>query len=260
MATKTAKFTDEQVSSAVSAKSAKSAKSDEQVSSSKVCILSRPEADKLQDSISRRGKVLESDVQRLIVTAIGYCNVHGDISIAQRMYTALSGLKGFRLQAVVNLCEAFGNMKFDDKGINGKPATKNFLHIKQFKLINEKAKTNPAEIVTELMLPDNHWTVFTKAPATKSSIDVFAKVSELVASVEKRVKKGEEVANAGLVKMLNLTLAEYQSMLANEADKFIASKKQHAEMDDAAKQLAANEAYQASVKPPMAEIGTSEVK
>jgi UTP:GlnB (protein PII) uridylyltransferase len=225
----------------------------------KANFLTKTLADSLTNDIVSRGKALELDVQRLIVTAIGYANIHGDITIAQRMYSALATVKGFRLQAVINLVEAFSVMKFDDKGIGDKAATKNFQHLKHWNLTNENASKDPAEIVEVLARPENFWTEFTKPPVVKSSYDVLEQVTSILATAKKKIDGGKPVANKELVEILNVAMAQFKATQAGKAQDFKIAQEQEKSRSPKQKQEAAKVAYEQSINPPAAPIGSCEV-
>ena len=145
----------------------------------KLMILSKDDAIKLCDSISRAGTKLANDIQSLVLTAVGYANVHGDVTIATRLIGSLNA--GTRKQAVVNVCEAFGCLAYDSKA-------KQFNHVKR-----DDVERDPAALVVLFSKPENFWTTYTPEPEVLSNYDVKAAVESLIKRLARMEKSGTQL-------------------------------------------------------------------
>lgn len=139
-------------------------------------ILSLEAAASLADSIKRRGKAFDRDVQSLCLTAIGYANTHGDVTIANRILPAIPA--GSRKQAIVNLLEGLGCLKYDAK-------SKMFNHTKR-----EDVLRDPVAIVEALAHRNNFWTNYTPEPTIVSNLDALEAVHKLVKRLQSAADKG----------------------------------------------------------------------
>ncbi len=161
----------------------------------KLVILSKDEAIKLCGQVAKAGTKLANDIQSLVLTAVGYANIHGDVTIATRLIGSLSA--GTRKQAVVNICEAFGCLSYDSKA-------KEFSHVKR-----EDVERDPAELVKLLSKPENFWTTYTPEPEVLSSYDVKAGIESLIKRLAKMQKAGTTLENAELfAKLTEMVEAE----------------------------------------------------
>lgn len=154
----------------------------------KFAILSQEQAVELADSIKRRGKALERDIQSLCVTAIAYANMHGDITIANRVMPSLP--TGQRRQACVNLLEAFGKLRYNAK-------TKEFEYRQR-----DDVMTDAVVLIEELSKSENFWTVYTPEPTIVSSVDALVAVQRLVKSLTAAAKKGTTIENREILEKL----------------------------------------------------------
>lgn len=74
-------------------------------------ILVKDAALKLASKIIKSGASLRSDIQALAVCAIGYANVHGDDTVANRALEAVQSTK-MQVRQFVAYCEFHGKLKF----------------------------------------------------------------------------------------------------------------------------------------------------
>lgn len=138
---------------------------------------------KLRAVTKSREKVV-ADLQVLAVSIIGHACEHGDVTLADRLLTAMG--RGLDRQAMVLYLENFGPFRFDAK-------SGHFEHSKK------KAKELTFD---EAWLMDEapQWHEFAKAKkALSSSFDLEQKVTSLLKSMQSALESGEkEVKNAGL--------------------------------------------------------------
>lgn len=142
-------------------------------------ILNKDQAFKLADSIAKTAAKTAAQIQTLCLTGIGYANVHGDVTVATRLLTVVGKATGLRRQAMVNIMEAFGCLKWDKD---------HFEHVKRDDVIRD-----PAQLVVEMSKPENFWTEFTPEPEVVSSVDALELVQRLVKRIAKLQKDGAEV-------------------------------------------------------------------
>jgi hypothetical protein len=134
-------------------------------------LLTKDQVIELAKSVSGRGKSLNRDIQKLAVSAIGYANVHGDVTVAQGIYETLSANKGLRLNSFVAYLEKFGKLEYDK-------TVKNFIYRKR-----DDVETDPMELFVSLAeLP---WYEAIKAPNPVSMYDLAVKIEALVKQCEK---------------------------------------------------------------------------
>lgn len=76
-------------------------------------FMDKASAFKLADSILRRGKVLDSDIQRAAVSAICYSIIHRDSTIGEKLVDCFPA--GSRKASLVAYFEQRGNFEFDTK-------------------------------------------------------------------------------------------------------------------------------------------------
>jgi len=76
-------------------------------------FMDKASAFKLADSIHRRGKVLDSDIQRAAVSAICYSIIHRDSTIGAKLVECFPA--GSRKGCLVAYFEQHGNFEFDTK-------------------------------------------------------------------------------------------------------------------------------------------------
>ena len=133
-------------------------------------LLTREEASDLAKSVATRGKSLNKDIQKLAATAIGYANIHGDVTVAQGIYSVLSVNKGLRVKSFVAYMETHGKLEYSKEA-------KNFIYRKRDDVI-----TDVLELF--LHLADNPWFEAIKESEPVSKYDLSAKIAALVKSAE----------------------------------------------------------------------------
>ena len=133
-------------------------------------LLTREEASDLAKSVATRGKSLNKDIQKLAATAIGYANIHGDVTVAQGIYSVLSVNKGIRVKSFVAYLETHGKLEYAKEA-------KNFIYRKRDDVI-----TDVLELF--LHLADNKWFEAIKESEPVSKYDLSAKIALLVKQAE----------------------------------------------------------------------------
>lgn len=136
--------------------------------------MSKEQAFELSKSIGNRGKTLNRDLQKVACTAIGYANIHGDITVAQNIWENLSDNKGIRLNSFVKYLETYGQIKFDKEA-------KTFVYSKRDDVIKD---------VMELFLTlsDNPWYQAIKQEPVGQEYDINEMVKKFVAKCESLAK------------------------------------------------------------------------
>lgn len=150
-------------------------------------LLTREEAADLAKSVATRGKSLNKDIQKLAATAIGYANIHGDVTVAQGIYESLSANKGLRIKSFVSYLETHGKLEYSKE-------VKNFIHRKRDDVI-----TDVLELF--LHLADNPWYDAIKESEPVSMYDLSVKIDALV-------RQAEKMAQQESVKFAHLELLE----------------------------------------------------
>lgn len=141
----------------------------------KFSILSREDAVARIALIGKRGNALMNDIQAIAVTAIGYANVHGDVTIAQDICTTLQTIGGVRFNSFVKYCETYGNLAWDKD-------TKNFVYHK-----NDNAVCDPAELVAQLHA--TRWFDAIKQETPASVYDVEEMVRKMLTKLTNAAKR-----------------------------------------------------------------------
>jgi hypothetical protein len=134
-------------------------------------LLTKAEVSELAKSVAGRGKSLNRDIQKLAATAIGYANIHGDVTIAQEIYSQLVLNKALRLKSFVAYLEFHGKLEFAKE-------TKNFIYHRR-----DDVETDVMELF--ISLSDAPWFDHIKEPEIVSTYDVSAKIAALVKQIEK---------------------------------------------------------------------------
>lgn len=150
-------------------------------------LLTREEASDLAKSVATRGKSLNKDIQKLAATAIGYANIHGDVTVAQGIYESLSANKGLRVKSFVAYLETHGKLEYSKDA-------KNFIYRKRDDVI-----TDVMELF--LNLAENPWYEAIKEKDPVSMYDLSAKIAALV-------KQCESMAQQESVTVSHLELLE----------------------------------------------------
>jgi cytidylate kinase len=133
-------------------------------------LLTREEAADLAKSVATRGKSLNKDIQKLAAAAIGYANVHGDVTVAQGIYESIANNKGLRIKSFVAYLEKHGKLEYSKDA-------KNFIHRKRDDVI-----TDVMELF--LHLAENPWYEAIKEKDPVSMYDLSVKIAALVKQAE----------------------------------------------------------------------------
>jgi hypothetical protein len=158
-------------------------------------MMTKEQAFDLAKSIGSRGKALNRDLQKIACTAIGYANIHGDITVAQSAFEAIKENKGIRLNSFVRYLETFGQLAYDKE-------SKNFVYRKRDDVCKD---------VMELFLTlsEHPWFEAIKQETTESIYDVAEMVKKLVERCEKLAKSEKNVIeNAQMIETLKLLVAD----------------------------------------------------
>lgn len=162
--------------------------------STKPAFMSKDDAFKLADSIAKRGKVLDSDIQRAAVSAICYSIIHGDVTIGQKLIECFPA--GSRKQSLVTYFEVRGNFEFDKKA-------KNVVYRK-----NPHAEQDMAVLIP--LLAENPWTS-AKPEAIESIYEVVEGLERFIKKMENAAQKNpSSVQDAALLPKLRLALSDYR--------------------------------------------------
>lgn len=158
-------------------------------------MMTQEQAFELSKSIGNRGKALNRDIQKIAATAIGYANIHGDITVAQNIFENIKDNKGIRLNSFVKYLERHGQLAYDKE-------SKNFVYHKRDDVCKD---------VMELFLTlsDNPWYEAVKQEPVGSMYDVADMVTKLVERCEKLAKNERNtLENAQLLDTLKLLVQD----------------------------------------------------
>lgn len=148
-------------------------------------ILTKELAVKLADKIIKSGATMRKDVQSLAVTAIGYANVHGDITIANKALEAVQSTK-MQVRQFIAYCEAHGKLKFSKEG-------KCFTFERK-----EDVKTDVVELITHLAaMPEWHEFEIAKDVVV---VSLYDKLEKLLKQIKEESLTPEEHAMVDTVK------------------------------------------------------------
>ena len=152
-------------------------------------ILSREDAVARIARIGKRGVQLNDDIQAIAVTAIGYANVHGDVTIAQDICTTLQTNGGVRFNSFVKYLEVYGNLAWDKD-------TKNFVYHK-----NSNAVCDPVALIEQLHA--TRWFDAIKQEKPASVYDVEDMVRKMINKLNKAAKQDNvTIHNEHLIEQL----------------------------------------------------------
>lgn len=158
-------------------------------------MMTKEQAFDLSKSIGNRGKALNRDIQKIAATAIGYANIHGDVTVAQNIFENIADNKGIRLNSFVRYLETHGQLAYDKE-------SKNFVYRKRDDVIKD---------VMELFLAlsEAPWYQAIKQEQVESIYDVSKMIKSLVDRVEKLSKNERNtIENIELVDTLKLLIQD----------------------------------------------------
>lgn len=160
----------------------------------KIQILNKDQALKLAEAVGKTATKTASSIQTLCLTGVAYANVHGDVTVATRLMTSLGKTAGIRRQAVVNLMEATGCLKWEKDA---------FIHVRR-----EDVERDPAKLVAFFGRPENFWAAFTPEAPVVTSVDALEMVQRLIKRIAALQKGGATVVNEGVYEKLTAIAAE----------------------------------------------------
>jgi hypothetical protein len=134
-------------------------------------LLTKSEVTELAKSVAGRGKSLNRDIQKLAAMAIGYANIHGDVTVAQDIYAQLCVNKALRLKSFVAYLETHGKLEYDK-------SSKNFIYRRR-----DDVETDVMSLF--ISLSDCLWYEALKEAEPVSMYDLSAKIAALVKQAEK---------------------------------------------------------------------------
>ncbi|TDN70428.1 hypothetical protein [Paraburkholderia sp. BL10I2N1] len=161
----------------------------------KVALLSKDEALKLIKTNGNRIVSLRDDLQRIAVAAIGYANVHGDVTIAQAAVAVMT--KGVTASKFIAYLCAHGQLEKDDK-----------LGVRYIK--RDDVTKDVAELVTTLA--DKKWFDHTAARVKKEEYDAKDELQRVITRLQKAAKK------EGVVVHYETLLAQVALVVAKGVD------------------------------------------
>lgn len=139
-------------------------------------MMSKDEAFELSKSIGNRAANLQRDIQKIAATAIGYANVHGDVTVAQNIMDNIRDKKGIRLNSLVKYIETHAQLAWDKE-------SKNFVYHKR-----EDVITDPLELF--MILSENKWYEAIKQEVPQSVYDVQEMLKNFIEKCERLANKG----------------------------------------------------------------------
>jgi hypothetical protein len=165
----------------------------------KFSILSQEQALATIVSIAKSGNQLQNKVQSIAVTAIGYANVHGDVTIANRAFVALKDLKGIKLSAFTAYLEEYGCLALAKDG---------FVHAKR-----DDVERDPLKLVALLSKTAWHTPIKRESAVEVNLVDALRK---LAAKAESASKKGLKPKGYAALEILTILANEIEEGLHDE--------------------------------------------
>lgn len=153
-------------------------------------FMDKSAAFKLADSIAKRGKVLDSDIQRAAVSAICYSIIHRDVTIGQKLIECFPA--GSRKASLVTYFETRGNFVYDTKA-----KTIGFFE-------NPKAEKDMGVLLPDLAT--NTW-LNAKPEVVESVYDTMEALEKFVKRMESLNKQGK-VVHAEMLPKLRLLMQD----------------------------------------------------
>lgn len=124
------------------------------------------------DSIARRGKKLDRDIQVAALSAMQHHVEHGDVTLINRLVGAMP--KGSRVNALRAFIETFGAARYD-------AASKEFVHV--------KGATFRLDDAMQIM-----WSEFKPETEYQPITDPFKRFDQLVAAFEKDMSEMQDAS------------------------------------------------------------------
>jgi hypothetical protein len=158
----------------------------------KPAFMSKVDALKLAESIQKRGKVLDADIQRASVSAICYSIIHRDVTIGQKLIECFPA--GSRKASLVTYFETRGNFLFDK--------TSKTVVFRE----NPKAEQDMARLIPELA---EHTWLTAKPEVIESVVDVMDALEKFIKRMESIASKNaESVEHREVLPKLRLLMSD----------------------------------------------------
>lgn len=148
-------------------------------------------------SIGRATAKLTKDIQLAAVNAVGYSIVHGDVTIAQRLFDAVGTT--VRRQSLVSFFEKYGQLCYST-------VEKKFVFFKV-----EGIEFNEAKLMA------TPWQD-AKKEALVSELDASDLVAKLIKRIESNIEKKVTVKHSALLDDLKIMYAQYLQAEAEDAE------------------------------------------
>lgn len=148
-------------------------------------------------SIGRATAKLTKDIQLAAVNAVGYSIVHGDVTIAQRLFDAVGTT--VRRQSLVSFFEKYGQLCYST-------VEKKFVFFKV-----EGIEFNEAKLMA------TPWQD-AKKEALVSELDASDLVAKLIKRIESSIEKKVTVKHSALLDDLKIMYAQYLQAEAEDAE------------------------------------------
>lgn len=163
-----------------------------------MAILKSSEITKRLASIKRTSGKLQDDIHHVACHIVGHALEHGDVTLADKLLDAMGA--GARGQAMIAYLETFGPFRFETKsGV--------FALNRQKKA--DMLAEHSANAWVDNLLAGVKWYDYTKE-RKQSIYDVEKMVVGIINAASSKVNKGEVVANAELLRDLQLIVAKYR--------------------------------------------------
>lgn len=148
-------------------------------------------------AIGKASAKLVKDIQLAAVNAVGYSIVHGDVTIAQRLYDAVG--TGVRRQSLVAFFEKYGQLCWSSN---------------EKKFVFYKVEGIEFDEDALMATPWND----AKKEIIVSEIDAADMVSKLIKRIESNIEKRVSVKNSALLDDLKIMYSQYLQDQAAEVD------------------------------------------
>lgn len=156
-------------------------------------------------SIGRRAAALRSDIQLVLVSTIGHAQMHGDITLTNRLLDAVGS--GVRKQAIVAYAEIYGPFEWDGK-------EKTLKHKKR----NDLPEFNEDRFNTLMEIP---WQDAVKEKI-KSVYDGLEAINRIISTIRAKKKKHDDLSPDS-----DLVLAELEAAVERIAEVKAEAKKKN---------------------------------
>lgn len=140
------------------------------------------------ERVGRSSIRVRDQIQKVAVVAIGYANIHGDITVAQKACEVFQSNKGIRFNSFVKYLESYGQLRWDSK-------TKTMSYHKR-----EDVASDIPELMAEL--EGTFWFEAVKAEEAVSMYDVKAAIEKLINKATSEAKKGADIQHKEMLSML----------------------------------------------------------